>query len=134
MTKENMGDLMYTKFINSDKNKQKKLLQYLLETIGNQDAIVDFLNGKKITNEDKNFKEGDMIYIKQDVSCYPKLNKKYYESNSLIVNDLYIRVLVSYINPVTGYVGIEIYTEKNKLEVVDIYTGYIPEQNPELIM
>lgn len=135
MTKENMTDLLYTKFMSSNKDRQKKLMGFLLGNLSEQDKIVDFLNGKNLKNEEKNYKEQDYIYVPFDISSYPKINKKYYEDNELIVNNLYIRVLVSYINPVTGYTGIQVVTENSDEEsVIDVYPSYIPNQKQIALM
>lgn len=134
MTKENLQDLLITKFYSAPKKLQEILLGMMLENAPDKDKVVDFLNGKKLHNQEKNFSEKDFIYISTDVSCYPRINKKYYEDNDLIINDLYIRVQVSHFNPITGYTCIKIYTENNKEEVVDIYTSYIPDQKEVLFM
>lgn len=108
---------------------------FLLGNLSEQDKIVDFLNGKNLKNEEKNYKEQDYIYVPFDISSYPKINKKYYEDNELIVNNLYIRVLVSYINPVTGYTGIQVVTENSDEEsVIDVYPSYIPNQKQIALM
>lgn len=135
MTRENMADLLYTKFMSSNKDRQKKLIEFLLGNLSEHDSVVDFLNGKPLMNKDRNYKEQDHIYIPLDISSYPKINKKYYEENELVVNNLYIRVLVSYINPVTGYTGIQVVTENSDEEsVIDVYPSYIPNQKQIALM
>ena len=135
MTKETVQDLLVTKFYASTKNRQSKLLEFLLEGASNKDNIVSFLNGKKLRNEDKCFGEGDFILVPISISSYPYINKNYYEENELIINDVYIRVQVRFINPVTGYVGISVVLESSpEEEVVEVYYGNIPNQKQIKIM
>jgi hypothetical protein len=135
MTKENMADLLATKFYSASKETQQRLLKFLLENVSDKDMLVDFLNEKKLRNDDKHFQEGDYIYVPLTVSSYPGPNKKYYEDNALLVNDLYIRVLVEHINPITGYVGLMLITDSSEVEsVVDVYSGHIPNQKEIQIM
>lgn len=135
MTKENLADLLATKFYSASNETQKRLLKFLLENVSDKDMLVDFLNEKKLINEDKNFQEGDYIYVPLTVSAYPGPYKKYYEDNALLVNDLYIRVLVEHINPITGYVGLVLVTDNSLAEsVVDVYPNYIPNQTEITLM
>jgi hypothetical protein len=135
MTKENMADLLATKFYSSSKGVQKKLLKFMLDNVSDKDALVDFLNEKKLINDEKNFQEGDYIYVPVTVSSYPGPYKKYYEDNALLVNDLYIRVLVEHINPITKYVGLVLITDSSSTEeVVDVYPSYIPDQKEIKLM
>jgi hypothetical protein len=135
MTKENIADLLATKFYSATKETQKKLLKFLLENVSDKDMLVDFLNEKKLRNSDKHFQEGDYIYVPVTVSSYPSPYKKYYEDNSLLVNDLYIRVLVEHINPITGYTGVLIVTDSSEVEtLVEVYSSYIPDQKEITIM
>jgi hypothetical protein len=135
MTKENMADLLATKFYSSSKGVQKKLLKFMLDNVSDKDTLVDFLNEKKLINDEKNFQEGDYIYVPVTVSSYPGPYKKYYEDNALLVNDLYIRVLVEHINPITKYVGLVLITDSSsKEEVVDVYPSYIPDQKEIKLM
>lgn len=135
MTKENLADLLATKFYSASNETQKRLLKFLLEDVSDKDRLVDFLNEKKLINEDKNFQEGDYIYVPLTVSAYPGPYKKYYEDNALLVNDLYIRVLVEHINPITGYVGLVLVTDNSLAEsVVDVYPNYIPNQTEITLM
>ncbi len=130
-----MADLLATKFYSASKNRQQKLLKFLLENAPDKDRIVDFLNEKKLKNDEKHFEEGDYIYVPLSVTSYPGPYKKYYEDNALVVNDLYIRVLVEHINPITGYVGLVLITDSSEVEeVVDVYTSYIPNQKEITIM
>jgi hypothetical protein len=135
MTKENMADLLATKFYSSSKGVQKKLLKFMLDNVSDKDTLVDFLNEKKLINDEKNFQEGDYIYVPVTVSSYPGPYKKYYEDNALLVNDLYIRVLVEHINPITKYVGLVLITDSSSTEeVVDVYPSYIPDQKEIKLM
>ena len=135
MTKENLKDLLTTKFYNAPKNTQERLLKFLLDNVSDKDMLVDFLNEKKLRHEDKHFQEGDYIYVPINVSSYPPLYTKYYKDNALLVNDLYIRVLVEHINPMTGYVGLVLVTDKSEKEsVVECYPSYIPNQKEIQIM
>lgn len=134
MTKDNLQDLLVTKFYASPKNLQHKLLMFILETASNKDDVVDFLNGKKLYNKDKDFREGDYIYVTTDMSSYPKIDINYYTDNDLIINDLYIRVQVNHINPMTGYVGLKVKLESSLEDVVDVYYGHIPNQKQIKIM
>ena len=130
-----MADLLATKFYSASKETQQRLLKFLLENVSDKDMLVDFLNEKKLRNDDKHFQEGDYIYVPLTVSSYPGPNKKYYEDNALLVNDLYIRVLVEHINPITGYVGLMLITDSSEVEsVVDVYSGHIPNQKEIQIM
>ena len=135
MTKENISDLLATKFYNSPKKAQEKLLKFLLDNVSDKDMLVDFLNEKKLSNPDKYFQEGDYIYVPVNISSYPAPYKNFYEDNALLVNDLYIRVQVIHINPITGYTGISIITDNSEKEsVVEVYTSYIPNQKEIKIM
>lgn len=135
MTKENLADLLATKFYSAPPETQKRLLKFLLENVSDKDMLVDFLNEKKLRNAEKNFEEGDHIYVPVTVSSYPGPYKKYYEDNALLVNDLYIRVLVEHINPITGYVGLLLITDNSlKESVVDVYASYIPNQKEITLM
>jgi len=135
MTKENLADLLATKFYSASKETQQRLLKFLLDNVSDKDMLVDFLNEKKLRNNEKHFQEGDYIYIPLTVSSYPGPYKKYYEDNALLVNDLYIRVLVEHINPITGYTGLALVTDNSEKEtVVDVYTSYIPNQKEITIM
>ena len=135
MTKENTLDLLVTKFYSSPKDRQHKLLSFCLDNAPDKNKLIDFLNGKNLYNEDKDFYEKDFIYVPLSVTCYPGPYKKYYEENLLIVNDLYIRVQVNHINPITGYTGLILVTGSNeKEEVVDVYSSYIPNQKEIKIM
>jgi hypothetical protein len=135
MTKENLADLLETKFYSAPKVTQQRLLKFLLENVSDKDMLVDFLNEKKLRNNEKHFQEGDYIYVPLTVSSYPGPYKKYYEDNALIVNDLYIRVLVEHINPITGYTGLALITDSSEITaVVDVYTSYIPNQKEITIM
>ena len=49
MTDENIVDLFLAKFKTSPKEKQEGLVKYLIQSTYNQDQIVNYLNGKKIT-------------------------------------------------------------------------------------
>lgn len=130
-----MADLLATKFYSSSKGVQKKLLKFMLDNVSDKDALVDFLNEKKLINDEKNFQEGDYIYVPVTVSSYPGPYKKYYEDNALLVNDLYIRVLVEHINPITKYVGLVLITDSSSTEeVVDVYPSYIPDQKEIKLM
>jgi hypothetical protein len=103
--------------------------------VSDKDMLVDFLNEKKLRNDEKHFQEGDYIYVPLTVSSYPGPNKKYYEDNALLVNDLYIRVLVEHINPITGYVGLMLITDNSEVEsVIDVYPGHIPNQKEIQLM
>jgi hypothetical protein len=135
MTKENLADLLSTKFYSASKETQKRLLKFLLENVSDKDMLIDFLNEKKLRNDEKHFQEGDYIYVPVTVSSYPGPYKKYYEDNALLVNDLYIRVLVEHINPITGYTGLLLITDSSEKEtIVDVYTNYIPNQKEITIM
>jgi len=135
MTKENLADLLATKFYSASKETQQRLLKFLLENVSDKDMLVDFLNEKKLRNDEKHFQEGDYIYVPINVSSYPGPYKKYYEDNALLVNDLYIRVLVEHINPITGYTGLALITDSSEVTtVVDVYTSYIPNQKEITIM
>ena len=130
-----MADLLATKFYSSSKGVQKKLLKFMLDNVSDKDTLVDFLNEKKLINDEKNFQEGDYIYVPVTVSSYPGPYKKYYEDNALLVNDLYIRVLVEHINPITKYVGLVLITDSSSTEeVVDVYPSYIPDQKEIKLM
>jgi hypothetical protein len=135
MTKENLADLLATKFYSAPLETQKRLLKFLLENVSDKDMLVDFLNKKKLRNTEKNFEEGDYIYVPVTIGGYPGPYKKYYEDNALLVNDLYIRVLVEHINPITGYVGLVLVTDSSLKEAVnDVYASYIPNQKEITLM
>lgn len=129
MNKENLIDLLCAKFYSTDKKTQTKLLKFLLD-VNDKDMLMDFLNGIKLKNIDKGFQEQDFIYVPFTISSYPSINKKYYEDNELIVNDLYIRCMINYINPVTSYVGLSLRTnDSEKDTVAEVYYGSIPNQH-----
>jgi len=135
MKKENLSDLLTTKFYSASKQTQQRLLKFLLENVSDKDMLVDFLNEKKLRNDEKHFQEGDYIYVPITVSSYPGPYKKYYEDNMLLINDLYIRTLVQHINPITGYTGLVLITDNTEVEtVIDVYTSYIPNQKEIVIM
>jgi len=129
-----MQDLLVTKFYASPKNRQEKLLGFLLENTSDKETLVDFLNNKKLSNKSKGFKEGEYIVVPTSISSYPSVNTNYYRDSDLLINDLYIRVQVDYINPVTGYIGIKVVTESSLEEkVVEVYYGSIPDQKQLLV-
>lgn len=135
MTKENISDLLTTKFYSASKQIQQKLLMFLLDNVSDKDLVVDFLNEKKLKNNEKHFQEGDYIYVSVDISAYPGPYKKYYEDNMLLINDCYIRTLVQHINPITGYTGLALITNSSAIEtIVEVYTSYIPDQKEIVIM
>lgn len=135
MNKENTADLLATKFYSVSNETQKRLLKFLLDNVSDKDMLVDFLNEKKLRNNEKHYQEGDYIYVPFTVSSYPGPYKKYYEDNALVVNDLYIRVLVEHINPITGYTGLVLITDTSEKEsVVDVYSSYIPNQKEITLM
>jgi hypothetical protein len=135
MNKETIQDLLVTKFYASPKNRQEKLLGFMLENANEKQMVVDFLNNKKLSCKSKGFKEGDHILIPHNISSYPSMNFNYYHDNDLIINDVYISVLVDYINPVTGYIGIKAFTESSPEEtIVEVYYGNIPDQKQLTIM
>jgi|688.fasta_scaffold97881_1 hypothetical protein len=133
MTEENLSELMITKFYASPKNKQTELLKMYLQTTSNKDRLIDYLNGKKITDETMNISEKDYIYIDISTSVYPSINKEYYQQNDLIVNDQYIRVYVNHINPVTGYINIRYFTSLTIESTQDVYPGYLTKQTDIII-
>ena len=135
MNKENIADLLATKFYSAQKKTQHRLLRFFLDNAPDKDLIVDFLNEKKLRNEDKDFQEGDYIYVPLTVTSYPGPYKKYYQDNELIVNGLYIRVQVAHINPITGYTGLLLITDSSSTEqVVEVYSSYIPNQKEITLM
>lgn len=135
MTKETIQDLLVTKFYASPKNRQEKLLAFMLDHASDKEGIVNFLNNKKLSCDNKGFKEGDFILLSIDTSSYPSINKDYYRDNDLIINDVYIRVQVDYINPMTGYIGLILFTEgSSKEKTVEIYYGHVLDQTQIKIM
>lgn len=135
MNKETIQDLLVTKFYASPKNRQSKLLEYMLENANNKDQIVDFLNGKKLRHDERGFAEKDYILVPTSVTSYPHIDVNYYRDNDLIINDVYIRVQVNHINPITGYIGLNVVLESSPEEgVVEVYYGNIPNQKQIKIM
>lgn len=135
MNKETIQDLLVTKFYASPKDKQSKLLEYMLENANNKDQIVDFLNGKKLRHDERGFAEKDYILVPTGVTSYPHIDVNYYRDNDLIINDVYIRVQVNHINPITGYIGLNVVLESSPEEgVVEVYYGNIPNQKQIKIM
>lgn len=128
MTKDNIKDLLVTKFYSADKKVQHKVLTFFLDAVSDKDTLVDMLNNKKLYQELKHFYEGDWITIELSTSMYPSPDKNYYINNGLVINDVYIRVQVAHINPVNGYIGLRIQTERNKEETVEVYSGHILDQ------
>jgi hypothetical protein len=128
MTRDNTQDLLVTKFYSVEKKIQEKLLGFLLDAASEKDMIIDMLNNKKLYHQSKNFYEKDWIVIDINTSMYPSLDKNHYIDNGLVINDLYIRVQVAHINPVTGYIGLAIFTDKTKREIVEVYIGHILDQ------
>ena len=129
MTKENSTDLLLTKFYSSKIECRNKLLKFFFDSIGDKNIIVDILNNKKLYHTQKNFFEGDIITINLDTSMYPNLYQNYYIDNGLVINETYIRVKVQHINPVNGYIGLNIYTSNTKEEVVEVYHGHLIDQD-----
>jgi hypothetical protein len=135
MNKETIQDLLVTKFYASPKDRQSKLLEYMLENANNKDQIVDFLNGKKLRHDERGFAEKDYILVPTGVTSYPHIDVNYYRDNDLIINDVYIRVQVNHINPITGYIGLNVVLESSPEEgVVEVYYGNIPNQKQIKIM
>ena len=128
MTKDNIQDLLITKFNSADKKVQHKVLTFLLDAVSDKDTLVDMLNNKKLYHESKHFYEGDWITIELSTSMYPTPDKNYYIDNGLVINDVYIRVQVAHINPVNGYIGLVMQTSKTKEQVVEVYSGHILDQ------
>jgi hypothetical protein len=128
MTKDNTQDLLITKFNSIDKKIQYKILGFLLDAVSDKDTLVDMLNNKKLYQSQKHFYEGDCITIELRASMYPSPDKNYYIDNGLVINNVYIRVQVAHINPVNGYIGLRIQTERNKEETVEVYVGHILDQ------
>lgn len=126
MNKKNLKDLLVTKFYNSDVKYQKELVGIMLMNIDSPDRVIDFLNGKKLSTV-QDITEGDYIFLKVG-EYYPSVDKNYYEENALLINNLYIRVQVTSINVINGYVIVNYYTSNGKFEDVELYTGYIPNQ------
>lgn len=137
MNKETIQDLLVTKFYASPKNRQEKLLAFMLDNASDKEGIVDFLNNKKLSCKSKGFQEGDFVMLPVNTSCYPVINQDYYRDNGLIVNDVYIRAQVDYIHPITGYVGIKLFVDsppRNEEQIVEIYYGHILDQTQIKIM
>jgi len=128
MTKGNTTDLLVTKFYSADKKVQSKVLGFLLDAVSDKDILIDMLNNKKLYHSHKHFHEGDWITIELGTSMYPNLDKNYYIDAGLVINDMYIRVQVVHINPVNGYIGLKIQTERTKEEIVEVYSGHILDQ------
>lgn len=129
MTDENITNLLLTKFFASPKANQTKLLKFVFSSINQKDYLVDTLDNKKLTCNDKNFKEGDDILIDINISIYPPIDKKYYQDNALILNDLYIRVQVVHINPINGYIALKVMTSgQTEVSTVEISSYHILNQ------
>jgi len=129
MTKENLNNLLVTKFYSANKLQQTKLLQFIFTSINNHDYVVDLLNNKTLTCIEKHFKEREYILIPINISCYPEIDKKYYEDNALIVNDLYIRVQVIYINPINGYIAIQVMTLHDNEQTIEVSSYHFLDQS-----
>jgi len=119
MTKENLNNLLVTKFYSANKLQQTKLLQFIFTSI----------NNKTLTCIEKHFKEREYILIPINISCYPEIDKKYYEDNALIVNDLYIRVQVIYINPINGYIAIQVMTLHDNEQTIEVSSYHFLDQS-----
>ena len=129
MTDENITNLLLTKFFASPKANQTKLLKFVFSSINQKDYLVDTLDNKKLTCNDKNFKEGDDILIDINISIYPPIDKKYYQDNALILKDLYIRVQVVHINPINGYIALKVMTSgQTEVSTVEISSYHILNQ------
>ena len=128
MTKDNTQDLLITKFNSIDKKIQSKVLGFLLDAVSDKDILMDMLNNKKLYHSAKHFYEEDWITIELATSMYPSIDKNYYIDAGLVINDMYIRVQVAHINPVNGYIGLRIQTERTKEETVEVYSGHILDQ------
>lgn len=121
---------MITKFRSSPKEKQDQLLNFLLTDNISLDNVIDFLNNKELVNESKGFKTGDMILIDPfNFSSYPEIDAQWYSDQGLIINGEYLSLKVEYINPINGYPALTFRTKQTKkLELVEVYSHYIPDQ------
>lgn len=108
MTDENIVDLFLAKFKTSPKEKQEGLVKYLIQSTYNQDQIVDYLNGKKITVESKNITEGNYVTFKIDVDTWPRFNRQHYIDKNLVDDKGYIRGKVVAINPINNNIFVEL--------------------------
>lgn len=129
MTKENLNNLLVTKFYSSNKLQQTKLLEFIFTSINNHDHVVNLLNNKPLACIDKHFKERECILIPINISIYPEIDKKYYEDNALIINDLYIRVQVIYINPINGYIAIQVMTLHEEEQTIEVSSYHFLDQS-----
>jgi hypothetical protein len=128
MKKENEINLLITKINSVSLKKRNQLLEILLESIGSYDDLIDWLNYKPMRVEDKNYSEGDWIYISPNISSYPRPCVEYYENNNLIDKDGKIRVKVVRISPVDNYTWLEFYTDLAIVSKVKVYNGNIDKQ------
>lgn len=108
MTDENIVDLFLAKFKTSPKEKQEGLVKYLIQSTYNQDQIVNYLNGKKITVESKNITEGNYVTFKIDVDTWPRFNRQHYIDKNLVDDQGCIRGKVVAINPINNNIFVEL--------------------------
>ena len=129
MNKENLNDLLITKFFAAKKEAQAKLLSSVFQNTSHHESIMNILNGRPLRQSQKNFTEGDHIYISLDMKSYPKPNREYYKENDLILFDQYIRVQAKSINFITQYVIIEFVGQgSSEVDEHEVWYDYIPDQ------
>ena len=128
MKDENIVDLCLAKFKTSPKEKQEGLVKYLFQSTYNQDLLVDYLNGKKLSNESKNITEGDYVTFKSSIDTYPRYNRQHYIDKNLVDDKGYIRVKVVAINPINQYIYIEMVGTDGEMNTYQMYESNFEKQ------
>ena len=131
MTEENEIGLLVSKFQSLSKKEQNNFLEPLFKKM-DRNNVADVLSGKKLVNEEKQFKEGDYVLIPITISSWPKLDKSYYQENNLLINDSYIRVKVERFDLISqNYLHLKMVTEgsNGKETIVEVYDSYVPKQD-----
>lgn len=126
---DNIVGLIVDKFHTlSKKRKDELLTRFFWSTDVKYNEIIKFMNYEKPVIENKNITEGDWIYIPLDISAWPKPNKEYYESNSLVNSKGEIRVQVTKVGLIDDYSMLKFYTTLTIESEVKVYNGNLPKQ------
>jgi hypothetical protein len=139
MNKEQEVNLFICKIQNSKKENQTAFLTHVLEYIPLHaeiaENVISVLEGKKINHKQTGLSIGDKFYIDLDeVSCYPKINKFYYDKNNLLINGSIIEVQFVRYNIFNRSIGIKVFTDLTIESVVDISDSYvIPKTNLNIV-
>lgn len=130
MVRKNEYSLFISKFFSVSKKRQAEFMTLVLDANGGvKDDMIDFLNYKPIVDHDRNITTGDYIKMKVDTSIYPRFNIDHYNKLNLVDDNNMVRVKVTDINPISGYILIEAFYGSLTIESKEsIYAGHILKQ------